>query len=847
MPNQNPNDDAGAAAMGRWDYGPWFWPPMTSASLAHGAKNCAGTGDIAKYPGITPTCPGTLNPSGVPEAFMDTPVINGTAYPSVTLPAGAYRFQVLNAANDRMFNLSLFYAADKDGNVCKTGYTGTFNTAATPAANAYPGNWHNCTEVKMVPATPHRLIMPLPAPEATADGDDTLPACASSATNPDVIRGPGFLVTANPAAADYNTFTGLPGATRACWPSSWPTDGRDGGVPDPASAGPAIVQIGTEGGVLPAPVVIPATPVGYNYNRRDIVVTNVQEHALFLGPAERADIVVDLSTATPGDTLMLYNDSPAPVPGYDVRLDYYTGAPDLSDTGGAPITQAGYGPNIHTLMQIHIVAPAAGNLLTSANGYNLTTLQSATGIPKVFHDTQPQIIVPETAYSPIAMGTTVAAPKDTFARIQNTTGLTYQPFNGTGGFAAQTITQPIINKAIHELFESDYGKMNSILAAEIPMTNFNNQTTIPLAYVDPPTEIVNDGQVQLWKITHNGVDSHAMHFHLFDVQLINRVGWDGAIRAADANELGWKETVRMNPLEDAIVAIRPVKPPVPNTPAFLVPSSSRLLDPSRALHATNVAGLPGFTNVDPATGNPVTTSNEITDFSWEYVWHCHLLGHEESDMMRPLVLKLDVPDSPTNLVAVAGTLAGAPAGILTWSWTLGTNNIPATGFLVQRAPVGGAFVTVVGAGALPASARSFTDTTALAGSYVYRVYAFNANALSGASNTSATVVIGASLAAPTNLRTTLNANTTVTLAWTDANPAGANAFSLERQCVSLCGTLPTTYTVIATVGVTTLSYTNRNIPAGNLPRGAVFNYRVRATGPNGAVSPYSNVLPVTVN
>ena len=58
------------------------------------------------------------------------------------------------------------------------------------------------------------------------------------------------------------------------------------------------------------------------------------------------------------------------------------------------------------------------------------------------------------------------------------------------------------------------------------------------------------GEPQFWKITHNGVDTHAIHFHLFNVQLINRVGWDGAIRPPDPNELGWKETVRMNPLED---------------------------------------------------------------------------------------------------------------------------------------------------------------------------------------------------------------------------------------------------------------------------------------------------------
>ena len=46
------------------------------------------------------------------------------------------------------------------------------------------------------------------------------------------------------------------------------------------------------------------------------------------------------------------------------------------------------------------------------------------------------------------------------------------------------------------------------------------------------------GQTQLWKITHNGVDTHWIHFHLFNVQVINRVGWDGSIRPIDANEAG---------------------------------------------------------------------------------------------------------------------------------------------------------------------------------------------------------------------------------------------------------------------------------------------------------------------
>lgn len=826
MPNQNPNDDSGATQNGRWDYGPWFWPPMTSADLAHGQITCLGAGDLAAY-GPTALCPGTLNASGVPESFLDTPVVNGVAYPKVTLPQGTYRFQILNAANDRMFNLSLFYAADGSGNVCNPSYIGlnSLGTASVLPATA------NCTEVKTVAAVPHPLVVPLPTAEAPVDGDDTIPACASSALVPDVIRGPGFLVTANPAAADYNAVTGLPGLTRACWPSSWPTDGRDGGVPDPATAGPAWVQVGTEGGVLPLPVVIPPTPVGYNYNRRDIVVTNVQEHALFLGPAERADVVVDLSQIAPGSSLLLYNDSPAPVPGYDVRLDYYTGAPDLSSTGGAPTPQPGYGPNIRTVMQINVVGTTSTTSYMTGGG--LAALQAA--LPAVFQQSQPPIIIPERSYPAAALlATSPALPLlDTYARIQNTTGLTYTPINATASGYDPAITTPLAPKAIHELFEVDYGKMNSILAAEIPVTNYNNQTTLPLAYVDPPTEIVHPGETQLWKVTHNGVDSHAMHFHLFDVQLINRVGWDGAIRPPDPNELGWKETVRMNPLEDAIVALRPIKPPLP----FAISESNRLYDPTRAPGATNTVSQPGFSNNDPVTGNQVTTVNAVFDYSWEYVWHCHLLGHEESDMMRPVVFNVPAPAAPTNLALVVNGPVGGPNTVtLTWNWIQGTGPL-ATGFVIQRQVLNGAFVTYATVTASP-----YTDTAIANGnSYSYRVLAIAGSTLSAPSNT----VTAAFPFAPTNLRRTAGGSNFVQVAWNDTNTGGATAFQLQRclgTSTGACTANSGNFTTIGPVfGLGSLSYLNTGLTATG---GTAYTYRVRATSPNGN-SAFSNLLTVT--
>jgi FtsP/CotA-like multicopper oxidase with cupredoxin domain len=814
MPNQNPNDNSGATIAGRWDYGMWFWPPMTAGvDLNHADQVCTGAGDIAAY-GTAARCPGTRNPSGVPESFMDTPVINGQAYPTVTLQQGAYRFQVLNAANDRMFNMSLFYAADANGNVCNPNYAGTVNSLGT--ANTVPGNFAACTEVKMVPATPHALIQTAPTPAGipTPDGDadDTLPRCAATGAQPDSNRGDGFLVVANPGAIDYNPATGLPGLTKACWPSSWPTDGRDGGVPDPASAGPAWVQIGTEGGVLPAPVVIPPTPIGYNYNRRDIVVTNVQEHALFLGPAERADVIVDFSQVPAGSTLILYNDSPAPVPGYDVRLDYYTGDPDLTSTGGAPTTQPGYGPNIRTMMQIHIVAGTTTSFMTAAAPNGLGGLQAS--LPGVFKATQPAIIIPEPSYSAAALGT--APPTtDNYARIQNTQGMTI----GNGTFVDM---KP---KAIHELFEVDYGKMNSILASELPQTNYNNQTTIPLAYVDPPSEFVAPDQVQLWKVTHNGVDSHAVHFHLFDVQLINRVGWDGAIRPPDPNELGWKETVRMNPLEDAIVALRPVLPPTP----FPVVDSTRLLDPSRPDQATNTNSQPGFSNLiavgGTVTGNAAAVANQVYNFGWEYVWHCHLLGHEESDMMRPIVFQPAAPADPTNLT---GTLSGSSV-TLRWQYT--ANGTPATSFMVQRAPAGGGFVTL--SSTVSPTTLTFVDAAAVSGNiYSYRVYAVAGNVTSGASNT----ISIATLAAPQNLRQASIGTGFVIVQWTaPTSTAGETGYALQR-CVGNATTCTpgATWTPIANTALTTTNYRNSGLTAKQF-----YTYRVQATGPGGATSAFS--------
>jgi len=654
MPNQNPDDPAGANAMGRWDYGPWFWPPVPVATTdvtpantipkAHGPVPGANPGE--------PSYPGTPNPSLTPEAFMDTPLVNGTPYPKLTVLPQAYRFRMLNASNDRPFGFA-FYVAD--------------------------------------PAAPTEVVM----------------------------------IDASPVEAFWAAQAGLVDAAGV---SLWPTDGRAGGVVDWRTIGPDIIQIGNESGFLPAPVKWKSQATTYNYNRRDIVVLDIQNHPLFLAPAERADVIVDFS-GWQGKTLILYNDMLAPVPAFDVRYDYFTGAPDQTATGGAPSTLPGYGPNTRTLMQIQVAntAPATPfDFAALENAFKSTPTSNG-----AFAATQHPPIVPQTFYNS-AMNTNYAA--DTYATIQ-----AYElPYTRTEN--GQAVVMPLQPKAIQELFELDYGRMNATLGVELPFTNFNNQTTIPIGYTEPATEVMTDGTTQLWKITHNGVDTHPVHFHLFDVQIVNRVGWDGAVRFPEANEIGWKETVRMKPLEDIIVAMRPISPQLP----FTLTTSKRVMDPTKDATAqitvTDLAaGAPNQGNL----GNPIQISNNnggaLYDYGWEYVWHCHILGHEENDFMRPLVLNVagTVPTAPT---ALAGTVNGPTRVDL--AWTDGSTN--ETGFRIERNPGPNGETAFTKLGATVPDQNNFTDFTVVSGtSYDYRVFAYNQAGDSSVASNTVTIAPGA--------------------------------------------------------------------------------------------------------
>ncbi|MCI0596633.1 MAG: multicopper oxidase domain-containing protein [candidate division Zixibacteria bacterium] len=140
------------------------------------------------------------------------------------------------------------------------------------------------------------------------------------------------------------------------------------------------------------------------------------------------------------------------------------------------------------------------------------------------------------------------------------------------------------------------------------------------------TEYPELGSTELWEIVNTTGDAHPIHIHLVQFQMLNRQAFNaaqymmdyeeanpelpaenttvvpvgpylqGQPTPPDSNERGWKDTFRMNPGEVTRVLVR-------------------------------------FTPQDGVSPFPFDATAEPG-----YIWHCHILEHEDNEMMRPYMV-----------------------------------------------------------------------------------------------------------------------------------------------------------------------------------------------------------------
>ena len=119
-----------------------------------------------------------------------------------------------------------------------------------------------------------------------------------------------------------------------------------------------------------------------------------------------------------------------------------------------------------------------------------------------------------------------------------------------------------------------------------------------LGWRDPITEHPGLHDTEIWEIHNATEDAHPIHLHEVAFRVLDRqkfradqatngalsnIRYLGQPRAPETNEVGWKDTVQMFPGE-------------------------------------------------------VTRIKARFDLAGEYVWHCHILSHEDHDMMRRYVI-----------------------------------------------------------------------------------------------------------------------------------------------------------------------------------------------------------------
>jgi len=176
-----------------------------------------------------------------------------------------------------------------------------------------------------------------------------------------------------------------------------------------------------------------------------------------------------------------------------------------------------------------------------------------------------------------------------------------------------------------------------------------SRATDGLDFTAPVTELPLVGSTERWDIPNIGGGSHQVHLHLIEFRVIERQNLDTAAYLRQWQLMnGQRPVTRPIVIDPTPYLIGPVIPALPyetgwkDTVRAAGNQVTRIIARWAPQEAASGSVTPGenLFSVDPTLGPG-------------YVWHCHILGHEDNDMMRPLKL---VNDWDAIIQFKAGTL-----------------------------------------------------------------------------------------------------------------------------------------------------------------------------------------------
>ena len=143
-------------------------------------------------------------------------------------------------------------------------------------------------------------------------------------------------------------------------------------------------------------------------------------------------------------------------------------------------------------------------------------------------------------------------------------------------------------------------------------------------YMDPTTDFVKLGTTETWRWINLTVDAHPMHMHLVTFQVVNRQRFK-----VEAYKTAWQRYLD----NDRDPGLKP------KLSTYLIPGTIRPPTPEEMGYKDTVKSPPGYVTRTRAKFTLPWTAqadyNPKTKSFGSWVYHCHILEHEENDMMRP--------------------------------------------------------------------------------------------------------------------------------------------------------------------------------------------------------------------